>query len=63
MGKSMYDYVNRSKERARQQKQMDKASKRIRAKQENTNIQTHPPNVVSDMAEQGLVEEIVTRTA
>jgi len=63
MGKSMYDYVNRSKERARQQKQMDKASERIRAKQEHTNIQTHTPNAVSDMAEQGLVEEIVTRIA
>ncbi|SEM40737.1 hypothetical protein SAMN04489760_1149 [Syntrophus gentianae] len=63
MGKSMYDYVNRSKERARQQKQIDKASERIRAKQENTDIQTRTPNAVSDMAEQGLVEEIVTRTA
>jgi hypothetical protein len=63
MGKSMYDYVNRTKERARQQKQIDKASKRIMAKQENTNIKTHTLNADSDMAEQGLVEEIVTRIA
>jgi hypothetical protein len=63
MGKSMYDYVNRSKERARQQKQIDKASERIRAKQENPDIQTRSPKALSDMAEQGLVEEVVTRTA
>jgi len=59
MGKSMYDYVNRTKERARQQKQMDKASKRKMAKQEKANIITSTPNAVSDIAEHGLGEEIV----
>jgi len=55
----MYDYVNRTKERARQQKQMDKASKRKMAKQEKANIITSTPNAVSDIAEHGLGEEIV----
>ena len=64
MGKSMYDYVNRTKERARQQKQIDKASKRKMTKQEGAdNKKTYTPNAVSDIAEQGLVEEIVKSPA
>jgi hypothetical protein len=55
MGKSMYDYVSRTKEKARQQKQIDKASKRKMAKQEKDNIKTYTPNAVSDIAEQGRV--------
>ena len=38
MGKSMYDFGKRAKEKARQQKQMDKASKRIMAKQQKADI-------------------------
>lgn len=34
MGKSMYNFGKRDKERARQQKQIDQASKRIMAKQQ-----------------------------
>jgi hypothetical protein len=33
MGKSMYNFGKQGKEKARQQKQMDKAAKRIMAKQ------------------------------
>jgi len=62
MGKSMYDYVNRTKERARQQKQIDKNSERMTAKQEKANIKNiHTPNPGPEIAEQGLPEEVVTR--
>jgi hypothetical protein len=42
---------------------MDKASKRIMLKQQKANIKTHTPNAGSDIAEPGLVEEIVKSTA
>ena len=50
MGKSMYNFGNQGKERARQQKQIDKASKRIMAKQQ-ANIKTKPPLADPDAAE------------
>jgi len=56
MGKSMYNYGNQVKEKARQQKQIDKASKRIMAKQQKANIGTHTPNAGPDIAEPGLTE-------
>ena len=62
MGKSMYNYGNRAKEEARHQKQMDKASKRIMAKQQKASIKTHTPNAESDIDEAGLVAEIVKST-
>jgi len=63
MGKSMYNFGKRAKEKARQQKQIDKASKRIMAKQQKADIKTSIPNVGSDIVEQGLVEEIVKSIA
>ena len=51
------------KEKARQQKQMDKAAKRIMAKQQKANLITSAPNAGSDIAEPGLVEKIVKITA
>ena len=48
MGKSMYNFGKQAKEKARQQKQMDKASKRIMAKQQKANIKTNTPNADSD---------------
>ena len=57
MGKSMYNFGKQGKERARQQKQMDKAAKRIMAKQEKANLKTGTPNADSDMAEPELVEK------
>jgi hypothetical protein len=63
MGKSMYDFGNQGKEKARQQKQIDKASKRITAKQQKAHIKTHTPNAGSDIAESGVVEEVVKSIA
>ena len=63
MGKSMYNFGKRAKEKARQQKQIDKASKRIMAKQQNANIKASTPNADPDRAEPGLVEETVKGTA
>jgi hypothetical protein len=59
MGKSMYNFGKQTKEKARQQKQIEKASKRLMAKQQKDNMKTNTPNAVSDIAEPGLVEEIV----
>jgi len=63
MGKSMYDFGKQGKEKARQQKQIDKASKRRIAKQQKANIKTNTLNAGSDMAEPGLTEEIVNDIA
>jgi len=63
MGKSMYNFGKRAKEKARQQKQIDKASKRIMAKQQKANIKASTPNADSYIAEPGLVEETVKGTA
>lgn len=59
MGKSMYNFGKRDKERARQQKQIDQASKRIMAKQQKASIKTQTMNAGSDKTEQEVVEEIV----
>jgi len=63
MGKSMYNFGKRAKEKARQQKQMEKVSKRIMAKQQKANMKAGTPNAGSDMAEPGLMEEIVQSIA
>ena len=63
MGKSMYNFGKQAKEKARQQKQMDKTAKRMMAKQRKADIKTHVPNAGSDIAEPGLVEEIVKSIA
>jgi len=63
MGRSMYNFGKQTKEKARQQKQMDKASKRLLAKQQKANIKTGAPNADSEIAEPELVEEIVKSTA
>ena len=51
MGKSMYNYGKQGKEKARQRKQMDKAAKRIMAKQQKVNLITGAPNADIDMSE------------
>ena len=63
MGKSMYNFGKQGKEKARQQKQMDKAAKRIMAKQQKANLKTGTPNADAYIAESGLVEEIVKSIA
>ena len=57
MGKSMFNFGKQGKERARQQKQMDKAAKRILAKQNKAKLKTGSPGVDSNMAEQGPADE------
>ena len=63
MAKSMYNFGKQAKEKARQQKQMDKAAKRMTAKQRRADIKTHTPNAGSDIAEREPAEEIVKDTA
>ncbi|MCX5855205.1 MAG: hypothetical protein NTZ24_11685 [Deltaproteobacteria bacterium] len=59
MGKSMYNFGKRAKEKARQQKQMEKVSKRIMAKQQKANMKAGVPNAGPDMAEPpGLMETV-----
>ena len=58
MGKSMYNFGKQVKEKARQQKQIDKAAKRIMAKQQKTNQKMDTPNVDSDIVKPKLAEEI-----
>ena len=60
MGKSMYTFGKQGKEKARQQKQMDKAAKRLIAKQKKANLNTGTPNADQNIAGSGLVEEAVT---
>ena len=59
MGRSMFDFGKQGKERARQQKQMAKASKRLIAKQQKANIQAGTPNTVAAIVEPRTTEEIV----
>jgi hypothetical protein len=63
MGKSMYNFGKQLKEKAKQQKQMNKAAKRILAKQQKANLKTGTPSAESDIAKQGLVEAIVKSIA
>jgi hypothetical protein len=63
MGKSMYDFGKRAKEKARQQKQMDKASKRIMAKQQRADMRENTPSADSDIAEPKPIEDGVKSTA
>ena len=63
MGKPMYNFGKTANIKAQQQKQMDKASKRMMAKQQKANIKTHTPNAGADIAEPRLTEEIVNDIA
>ena len=58
MGKSMYNFGKQGKEKARQLKQMDKAAKRIMAKQQKANLKTGIPNADSKITEPELAEKI-----
>jgi hypothetical protein len=51
MGKSMYNFGKTAKEKARQQKQMDKALKRRIATQSKDNLKSSTPNKDSAAAE------------
>jgi hypothetical protein len=58
MARSMYNFGKQSKEKARQQKQIDKAAKRILAKQQKANMKTQTPNGRLDIDEPVRAEEI-----
>jgi len=58
MGRSMYNVGKRAKEKARQQKQMDKAAKRLMAKQQRANLKTGTPNADSAITEPKLAEGV-----
>jgi hypothetical protein len=62
MGKSMYNFGKQGKEKARQQKQMDKVVKRIMAKQQKANKKTSTPNANSAIADPKLTEVIINNT-
>jgi len=47
MGKIMSNYGTQAKEKARQQKQTDKALKRMLSRQKKAHIKMIPPNAVS----------------
>jgi len=59
MGRSMYDYGKQTKERARQQKQLDKAAKRLLAKQQKAHLKAGAPKADSETAAPEPAEEIV----
>jgi hypothetical protein len=63
MGRSMYNFGKQTKEKARQQKQLDKASKRMAAKQQKANMETSSPIAAAETSEPGLVEDNVKNTA
>ncbi|MBN1473820.1 MAG: hypothetical protein JW914_04330 [Syntrophaceae bacterium] len=50
MAKSMYNFGKHAREKARQQKQMEKAEKRMIAKQQKANMKTDAPNADSNTA-------------
>ncbi|MBN1380872.1 MAG: hypothetical protein JXA41_04280 [Deltaproteobacteria bacterium] len=54
----MYNFEKRKKEKARQQKQLDKASKRMLAKEQKANEKINTPNADSEISEPDLAEEI-----
>jgi hypothetical protein len=51
MGKSKFNFGTQIKERARQQKQIDKAAKRMLARQQKKAYTTSPPKTESDITE------------
>ncbi len=57
MGKSMFNFGKQGKERARQQKQMDKTAKRIMAKQRKADLKSGTPSTDPAVAEPGLAED------
>ena len=58
MGKSMFNYGKQGKEIARQKKQMDKAAKRILAKQQKANLITGALNAEPLITRAELVKKI-----
>jgi hypothetical protein len=59
MGKSMFDFGNQAKEKARQRKQMDKAAKRQMAKQRKDNSSASAPHEGAAVNEPILQENVL----
>jgi len=59
MGKSMFNFGKQGKERARQQKQMDKATKRLMVKQQKADLKAGTPNAGSAIAEPNTAEDVI----
>ena len=57
MGKSMFNFGKQGKERARQQKQMDKAAKRLMVKQQKAYLKTGGSGTATGAAEPVPVEQ------
>jgi hypothetical protein len=55
----MYNAGKRSKEKARQQKQMDKAAKRMLIKQQKADMKMQAPDDAADIDLQAEAEEVV----
>jgi hypothetical protein len=53
MGRSMYNFGKQTKEKARQQKQIDKASKRLAVKQQKALMETSGLKVDAEIGESG----------
>lgn len=58
MGKPVYKFSKNVKEKARQQKQIEKASKRLIAKQRKADIESGNPNEDSDTVESSQMADI-----
>lgn len=63
MGKPVYKFSKNVKEKARQQKQIEKASKRLIAKQRKADIESGNPNENSDTVESSQMADIAKGTA
>lgn len=63
MGKPVYKFSKNVKEKARQQKQIEKASKRLIAKQRKADIESGDPNENSDTVESSQMADIAKGTA
>jgi hypothetical protein len=59
MGKLMSNFGTQAKERARQQKQTDKASKRMLARRQRAHAKTSAPKTGSETAEPIFTDNIV----
>ncbi len=59
MGKSMYNFGKNTKEKARQLKQMEKAAKRLTAKQNKANIEPTTPGQGLDTMESSQLKEVL----
>jgi len=62
MGKMMSNYGTQAKERARQQKQTDKAAKRMLSRQKKAQMKAGTPNAAVEIAEPISAENIVANT-